>query len=208
MSYPSELLPQVGYKERINTDWLPREATLIRRAITSEDNTFNAKGDIRIDALFLSPEHCLAYSCNLLGVFQVDHIIFKPGRNSKWNTAIELPNPNDIPYSFYEHCYPLFIDVSKLHQKPINYSKIINQKSTKFNGRILVDHEPTVSNYWHFEVHVIDEDGKIIEQKSNNWRKRLGEDLASSMFKKHAYTLRNSIPPLYTIEERVYIDIL
>ena len=156
MPYPEPLLPKVAYKEEIVLDELTHVSPdfyLVRiSALPIED-----PADIRIRELCHPTKEFVGLSTNLLGVFGLVHLPFKPvGRPQVdyWVRTDGSIDPADIDYIEVAGRNPIFIRITQLHDTGFSATKQVAKEPVIIDFKARVQHKPTKPNYWHFEVKV------------------------------------------------------
>lgn len=158
-SYPSEIIPKPGYRI-IDSEQLNRieNIFLVRRALKSsvEKDRF---GHIMLDSLLPEGKEGFFYdlSWNLLGVFKSSYVKYNvrcedwyPGKLPLDVTQIESPERLSITDN-----PPLYLKFSLIQNFPFTYKKPEQDEQLT---KVIVEHKPTVANFWHFQFAVYETD--------------------------------------------------
>lgn len=171
MNYPLELLPKNNYKIIITED-LPPEAVIIRT--TDEKVVLDELGKIPEKYIVKSGSEKQVFdlSVNLYGVYKLEHIKIQikkdSGIDNKWAEGDEcLDNIDKSSFELNESKSAIFFSVFDIHNEKIPYIKEINGQTSDFEATCKVKHEPTVSNFWHFEISYSD-----IQYVGSGWQKK------------------------------------
>jgi hypothetical protein len=191
LKYPKKLLPRKNYKLIEFDDLMSFNIVIVRRSLKdSKEDTFDAFGFLRDDAM--TNKDIPRMSMNLLGgFFDVVDIKFiqKKPASDDWlegNKILALKDfkncieiyPTPIPIFFH------LIDVNKIpfpYQKdkkslPSGLSVELESNRAKLNGTTKILHKPTLSNFWHIEFHLFEDekaDSKPIIKASETNKERL-----------------------------------
>ncbi|GHV94192.1 hypothetical protein AGMMS50293_05120 [Spirochaetia bacterium] len=86
------------------------------------------------------------YDCSHLNIIPVD-----PHFNQNWDRSLPDAKPEEVEYSRKNDAYPLFLNASKVFNYSFKYNK--EQFFLSFW------HQPTIVNYWHFQLFTSDSEG-------------------------------------------------
>jgi hypothetical protein len=206
--YPNELLPKHTYKLCMSTNEVINHF-VSRQSLT--DELYDSEDELLVDCLVQDNRirDVFGLSCNLYSNYGIGHFTYKvidKELNSSWTSKYDCAVRND-QFSIGEHKKILFFAANKLHNKTAPYTKNIQvdrgQKLEDFAATCNLIHKPTKCNYWHFEVHFIDNEQKLIKYTGSEWQKNLASFLSKSFFFK-AY--HGDIPPEMFLAENCYLD--
>lgn len=172
MTYPAVLLPIKGYK-KIETNL---EDCYISRTVPSKDFIHPNTKCIRFEFLFSDSDlEAFDYSTNLLGHFTVDHCYIQLiGKRKKyfrnyWNFVeeVELPifNQDFIHDSDKGVIYLLVGSIHNSIKCPYSKDKNIEAFATS-----VIVHTPSRSNFWHFSIKWLDQEGNFINCNKAAWK--------------------------------------
>lgn len=192
MEYPHILLPKEVYKLQIGlTEADVKDLILVRRSLCTKEETTNEAGSVR-SAAFIPPEqehHFFNLSCNLLGIFLADHLVFiltNDHARKYWLDKSSIPKVKDIQYEVKEDSFPIFLPLKAVFNEPMNFSREKpGGKIETFQGKCWIVHKPLEGNYWHFEIEVHDEKGQKINAKSSAWKAKAAALFFESHLKVH-----------------------
>lgn len=212
--YPLPLLPSKEFKLSITLPASKLDSLyLIRRSLVAKEETTNDLGAIRSHA-FIEPkkEHLFfSLSCNLLGIFLSDDLIFvltdKENGNGYWADKSKIINIADVHYEIVADPCPIYLQLSKIHQQPFHYEKPTpsNKGVHQFTGSCHSVHKPLDANYWHFEIHVYEPDGFTrISANSSGWKREAVRHFIESYLKRYL-TIEQPIPAP-KVDETLYRD--
>lgn len=183
-AYPSELLPKPSYK-LIDTDALPSNSNLIRKSASKD---IEQRRKVRVTDICADRKDLFGLSCSLYGKFLSKHFYYKVTdklQTQNWQPGSKTLASDEIQWEPEEFTASFYIPIFKLHHQRFPYEKTIQQVTTPFTGTIQVEHVPTVSNFWHFEIHVYaeNESEPINRNKAKEWQKKAAEDFLKLTFK-------------------------
>lgn len=178
--YPLPLLPRKDYKLSITLPASNLDSLyLIRRSLVSKEETTNDLGSVRSHAFIEHKKEHLFFSlsCNLLGIFLSENLIFvltdKEKGNGYWIDKSKIMDLADVRYEVDDDVCPIYLQLSKIHLQPFHYKKPQphNKGVKQFTGSCHAAHTPLDANYWHFEIHVYELDGVTrISANSSGWK--------------------------------------
>ena len=198
--YPKVILPNIKYIKKINIDDLLDnvEGFIVSRRITGrlEENVdvFAGKKRLRVEALGNIPN----LSLNLLGGKFVDkrHLKFRQLHDAsrEWDGLPVLLHNYADKYEVINNCFSVVYRGKDLHNISIPYKKEIKNKVekdklqklgidlakftdgelTSLQGKIQLEHKPTMLNYWHFVMDIFPQEENSPLKKTNAaWQKSL-----------------------------------
>jgi hypothetical protein len=130
----------------------------------------------------------------LCGIFLPKHFVYKvlqsekcPDPNAYWEPGTDCCRKEDITFDFIEEYCTAYLPVEKWHKKrfPMR-NEFEMRESYPFSGTILMEHRPTQSNFWHFELGFYEDVGtlRIMKKNKSEWQKKayrfVYNDLVSS----------------------------
>jgi hypothetical protein len=144
--------------------------------------------NIRVDEICENARDLFGLSSNLYGIYQVEHLKYTPKKEEKTYSAyweeghIPLPS-SEILFEIDSNSAPIYFSLFDLHRvlfpidnKPSEEKVPVLKEGKKkmekqiilkqIEGEISVKHYPTNCNFWHFELEVKEEGGKIIKRKN------------------------------------------
>lgn len=189
-NYPKAIIPVPGYKLSLDFDLIETELILlVRRSNQSYAETYDEDGCLKEQAI--SPIEMPNMSLNLLGAkFKIKHIdyIQKKHAADPWDgKRVEISEIiKDIENK--GSSIPIFIRHSDINNKSFPYQRpkeqlsqpqILLLESLGYNlnqtsalglvpleGSTKITHTPTMSNYWHVELKMMQSDGSEIIRKN------------------------------------------
>ena len=201
MEYPSDIIPQSGFKLSIDIDGLLNAQSDILFSRRIDKDVLDCEyfgGKIMVESEDITDDY-KNLSLNLLGgLFENEkHLHFrqmKPGTDAwdgkdvdmeKYSTCFEIKRP----------CFPIYLKAIDLHNQKFPYRRHIGklkdyndiqnniidrtldvfhgEDDYTFEGTVKIVHSPTMLNYWHFEVKGVPEDskGQSLEKTKSKWQK-------------------------------------
>ena len=196
MEYPEELLPKTSYIH-IDADRLDADAIFLRRIDVSCDEVpYDDFGELPA-SVFVGNESIRkinSLSLSLCGIFLPKHFVYRvipsekcPDPNAYWEPGTECCIKEDIAFDVIDGYCTAYLPVEKWHKKrfPMR-NEFEMRESCPFSGTILMEHRPTQSNFWHFELGFYEDVGslRIMKQNKSEWQKKaymfVYHDLVSS----------------------------
>ena len=168
MSYPNKLLPK-RYFKLLESDKLKDKNLLLIRSTPDKDILDNL-GQIKTKAIASPTSNIIGYSINLLGVFRIKHSKIEINKvvrslyTSNWSPPQDFLRPKKNENRIIKEKGFFTLKFEKIH----NYPYPITHPNTgiSYNFLCKLEHKPTKSNYWHFELHWFDENGeRVIVEK-------------------------------------------
>lgn len=152
--------------------------------------------------------------------------------NDSWDREVILSEEEiDSSYETIEVCYPIFFAVRDIHHITIPYKRHFNKKKDMWQslkplsdeiemqrydelwgkgngcidlkGEILVAHVPTMMNYWHVELKIIEKEGtgKAVKGSSVAWKESIRNHVVNYL---RSHSLYPSEVKDYVIPEEWY----
>jgi hypothetical protein len=214
MLYPKVLLPQRGYR-LFTVSQLTDKSFIARRSLLSESDYLNSLGQVRVEALLTTEDtednsqethwsEVFGLSNALLGVYLPEHVkILVEHKDVVWRPGCKLPKPSDIKFRVVD-LPPIFFCVDDLHNTKFPIKKPLKKNGVEsFSGTCMLEHHPSLFNFWHFEFVVYDEAKKEMKNTDKKWRKEAAEFIAHSILKISAV---HRTPAFGAIPKKVYCD--
>jgi hypothetical protein len=171
MQYREILLPQLHFK-CVTSDLSEHH---LCRTSSTKDFINPITEIIKDEALCEKPNDFFDYSTNHLGQFEIDYNYFtlcgdeKKYFRSYWDFVSEVKQPNFNDDFIYDNSKGVFFfRIGDIHNNihfPITNSK---QKADKVSA--IVKHTPSNSNFWHFSIRWIDQNGNEISANESKWK--------------------------------------
>jgi hypothetical protein len=181
MPYPGELLPKPNYKGKIEVEVMLGQhpnVSLVRRSRPITDIS-----ELGFRDVFPSRSDLFGFSTFVYGQYKREHVKYNTANPPYWNEGDTCLSPGQIEF-FEENKGPLFLPLSHCHKMQVPLLKKKDSQITQtVRTTILVQHRPTIHNYWHFEFTIMDESGKVIpreEAEDTKWIKRSAEEFAEA----------------------------
>jgi len=185
MVYPSHLIPKRTY--RLIADSALGEGSILLRRISTEQEKIPLDdfGEVPT-SVFLGSESLSrlnGLSLNLLGVFLPSDISVRaipapecPDPHAYWNPGSYVPAASDIDFEMLDDVAALYLSYSWWHEQRFPVKDEVNFSSgMMFSGQTRVTHRPTVTNFWHLELHFAFSDGSAIQNSKATWKKKAYE---------------------------------
>ncbi|WP_207533628.1 hypothetical protein [Desertivirga arenae] len=182
------------------------ECFIVRRLDVPESEVLNREGNV--NAMVLKKEDIPDMSMNLLGgLYKKEHLKYRTDKkaSSPWNGKIKVAIKdftNNI--SLLKEFSALFIPASVLHRVSIPFEAVDKKENKqaykgfpfekkyegdriKKNGECLVRHDPTVLNYWHVVLDVINPfNGEPLKNAKNAFNTFACECIINNIISKRA----------------------
>lgn len=202
MPYPTEILPQAGYK-LIECELLPFHLT----RFTNTKDIFDEAGMISLTSVVSPTAGILDISLSLLGIFKYEH------------NLIALTIDGKKEYS--NICDPdltVLIPVEKLHydinkdrswwsisiQQILEQEYICDYKGTEIEFIPVIAHRPMMWNYWHFSLTWTISNFDINTIDTSSQKRKFNEAMAASARSTiQQYAISGEIP-FDIIDEKEY----
>lgn len=181
--YPKEILPNPSFsiiRTNLSNHYLLRKTN-------SKDLFHPSTGLIKEELITERNSGMFGYSTHLFGVYKIEHLCLNLNisPDKKYFTAYWSPN-TDVKSPIFVKDYTLddkygyfFIPISKLENIKLPFEKGDNKTSYVCTSN--VEHCPTNSNYWHFEIRwsqIIPEvENGVIKENSRQWNKHLSKTI-------------------------------
>ena len=196
MGYPEELLPKSCYI-RIDTDRLDTDAVFLRRIdVACNAIPYDDFGELPA-SVFIGNESIRkinGLSLSLCGIFLPKHFVYKvlpsekcPDPNAYWEPGTDCCRKEDIAFDFIDEYCTAYLPAENWHRKRFPLRNEFEMRdSYSFSGTILIEHRPTKSNFWHFELTFYEdvESFRIMKKNKSEWQKKaymfVFNDLVSS----------------------------
>jgi hypothetical protein len=179
--YPTKIVPKPNFRVSLDIDDLLKTYDLhfVRKSNLPKNKSFNTAGKLKSEAIDL--ERIPYLSSNLLGkYYQIKHLAFMAfGSGAMIWKGQEINIWNFYADYKYDDDYdPIIIPVNSLHRTPVPF-KAPNDKANRqrfklpfepnvtlleLEGESSIIHSPTILNYWHVELEIIDADSKPIKK--------------------------------------------
>jgi len=178
MTYPKELLPN---PQRSLIVCELSEHFLLRKT-SSKDIIHISTGLIKEEFITDSDNGMFEYSTNLFGHFEIEHLKYNLDKSPKkkyfhsdWELSKEVIEPTEnIDFYLDTDFGYFFIPIAQVAGLEVPFKK--GDSKVEYICRSNVEHCPTNSNFWHFEIRWFpvkpDEQGQIV-RKSGSWQKYL-----------------------------------
>ena len=195
MSYPTQLLPEVHYR-LIDTEALPGGAVLLRRldydcAEIPLDDFGEVPATVIVGHESLSKADGLSVS--LCGVYRPEHLSLRatksetcPEPGHYWCPGDPVPRESEIVFERLKDYCPGRLKLESVHRTPFpTKNDQVGQSAERLSGQVAVEHAPTVTNFWHFEIRFYQDGTKRVGRSKSAWKR-----------KAHAFVLRNLVTAL------------
>jgi hypothetical protein len=103
---------------------------------------------------------------------------------ANWNEGDSpvLVNENEFIQNTKRGYFLVMIKDINEHEDDYDFPPLPDPKSTKFKFKVLVKHAPLVSNYFHFELEVVDtRTGAIITKIEKPWQKLISHSIKTQL---------------------------
>jgi hypothetical protein len=171
MQYPEVLLPQQRFK-CVTTDL--SEHHLCRTSKT-KDFINPVTERIKDEALCENPTEFFDYSTNHLGQFEHEHNYISFCGNDKkyfrlyWDFLSEVKQPNFNEDFIFDNSKGIFfLRIGDIHNNIHFPIKNSTQKDDSVTA--IVKHTPSNSNFWHFSIRWVDQNGNEINVNDSKWK--------------------------------------
>ena len=183
--YPERLYPKRNYKNitKLNQDYLLCRWTAPDLIIKGEDEKLNAEA--------FNHKDIPGFSTNIIPESEIEdcYIEFVSKEliakyTAKWNEgdASLLVPENDFNYNTKRGYFLVKIEHINEHEDDYDFPPATEPKSEKFKFKVYVRHVPLVSNYFHFELEVIDiRTGKVITKIDKPWQKLISHSIRTQI---------------------------
>jgi hypothetical protein len=171
MQYPATLLPQTHFKY-IDSDLTAHH---ICRTAPEKDFINPVTEKIKDEALFQKPTDFFDYSTNHLGQFEIEfNYLSIVGEERKyfrtyWDYISAVKEPIHERDFIVDNSKGIFFfkigDIHNQIQFPIS-----NAKNKPDQLTAIVRHTPSNSNYWHFSIRWVDQNGAEISPNDAKWK--------------------------------------
>ena len=186
MEYPEHLVPRPFYT-RIDTTVIPDGAVFLRRIGTEYGSVVvDELGELSVST-FLGTESLTrmnGLSVNIQGVFRVEDIHIKPvtlksggSPDEQWKPGVWLPAVNDVEWEYLTEVTAVRLPFSWWQLRPFPMRDEVElDELWRMSGRTQWTHAPTVTNFWHFELHFVDmHSGDPVRNTKSKWKKKAYE---------------------------------
>ena len=182
-SYPERILPKPHFKPIVDIELIKRGVLI--HYTDSKDNR-DSDNLLKEDAVARFENHIRDYSNNLLGVFELEDIYLDVTISESkgyffelWNAGdtVRIPLQHDFKIN-YERGY-FFLNISDFLNKEVNYVDLDDPKQS-VNATCKVMHTPTNSNFWHFSLRWITQDGLDIYSLGQKQQKGMQRRILST----------------------------
>lgn len=186
MEYPGHLIPR-PYYTRIDTADIPERAVFLRRIETENGHIhFDELGELPVST-FLgtgSLTRLNGLSVNIQGVFRIEDVHVRALKLSsggspdeQWGPGVTIPAVNDVEWEYLSNVAAVRLPFSWWQLRPFPLRDEIDlDEKWKMSGRTMWMHVPTVTNFWHFELHFVDvRSGDSVRSTKSNWKKKAYE---------------------------------
>lgn len=176
MSYPQAILPRPEYR-KISCNL---SDYFLLRVTGNSDIWHFSTGKLTDEALYVAHEkQFLDYSTNLLGLFMFDFCVLRiDGENKDYfiedwqeGESVKAPEENK-DFIICQDNSGFCVNIGKISGKKAPFKR--TDKCPELEAECYVQHRPTRSNFWHFEILLLDEKREPISKKNMSaWKKDL-----------------------------------
>lgn len=172
--YPDNLIPIKGYLKIEESSIL--ECYLIRK--TNIKDCFDSSTELLKDeVLFGEDKLLLSWSCSLFDNFIDDdfkNLIINKNYHALWDFTSTVTKPIiDIDFVINEDYGVYFLKSSEIKDITIPFDKMDGKNLVEKSSKIKIEHSPTLSNYWHFEIFWEDENQTTLKKSKSDWNNKL-----------------------------------
>lgn len=169
-SYPERLLPRPNFHLIEDSSLSQRDLVLVRHADATSTERETC-GILSPNEIRIQSDHLRDLSCNLLGIFRKEDIyyqIVKEKRNvycalwEKPNKGLK-PTTDEFIKDTSKRAY--FIPIDQLLTYPLPEIK-------EHHYHFMVFHTPTVCNFWHVSIRLLNEEGQEVSTLAMSEKER------------------------------------
>ncbi|MBC7388708.1 MAG: hypothetical protein H7329_05830 [Opitutaceae bacterium] len=210
MIYPNELLPRPAWKY-IDCDI--SNYYLIRRTNSTDQSTYWDKEteSLKTDAVCSPREQIQDLSCNLLGIYQYQHILLQITEAGRGKDFENYCDPHfNATAPVYEEDFLLnqnrgfwMIAIAKIQNMEVTYTRN-NNLDDIFTAVGYVKHTPTKSNFWHFSLRWRVGDNEVEDLESKE-KAKVSRAISNTARVTVAHFAQKEKPPLINIPDECYI---
>lgn len=172
--YPDKLIPIKGYLKIEESSILG--CYLIRR--TNIKDCFDSSTELLKDEVLVGEDKfLLSWSCSLFDNFDNEdfkNLITNKEYHELWDFTSTVSKPViDVDFVINEDYGVYFLKSSEIKDITIPFDKMDGKKVIDKLSKVKIEHSPTLSNYWHFEIFWEDESQITLKKSKSEWNNKL-----------------------------------